>query len=165
MKLAEIKAIETRYNGYHFRSRLEARWAVFFDTLGIRYEYEPEGYVLSDGSRYLPDFYLPDYKYYAEVKGMSDHLIEDIYKLKRFVLEAKTAAIILSDIPYDPDAKGLFWFPIQFFSARCRGCVEDYSAFFRKDKGSLILEDNYPELMIGPGAYSLLMTFPSLSDK
>lgn len=25
-----IKPIETIYNGYHFRSRLEARWAVFF---------------------------------------------------------------------------------------------------------------------------------------
>lgn len=24
-----IKAIQTRYKGYHFRSRLEARWARF----------------------------------------------------------------------------------------------------------------------------------------
>ena len=31
----EIKAIETIYNGYKFRSRLEARWAVFFDEAGI----------------------------------------------------------------------------------------------------------------------------------
>ena len=30
-----IKAIETEYNGYKFRSRLEARWAVFFDALGV----------------------------------------------------------------------------------------------------------------------------------
>jgi hypothetical protein len=29
----EIKAIETSYKGYRFRSRLEARWAVFFDAL------------------------------------------------------------------------------------------------------------------------------------
>ena len=36
-----IKAVQTEYNGYKFRSRLEARWAVFFDTLGIEYEYEP----------------------------------------------------------------------------------------------------------------------------
>jgi hypothetical protein len=26
-----IKAIETRYKGYRFRSRLEARWAVRFE--------------------------------------------------------------------------------------------------------------------------------------
>lgn len=53
-----MRAIETRYNGYRFRSRLEARWAVFFDALGIQYQYEPEGYELSDGTRYLPDFWL-----------------------------------------------------------------------------------------------------------
>lgn len=41
-----IQAIETVYKGYHFRSRLEARWAVFFDTLGIEWEYEKEGYDL-----------------------------------------------------------------------------------------------------------------------
>ena len=55
-----IKPIETVYNGYLFRSRLEARWAVFFDALGIGYEYEPEGFDI-DGIWYLPDFLLhPD---------------------------------------------------------------------------------------------------------
>lgn len=52
-----MKPIETRYAGYHFRSRLEARWAVFFDSLGIRWEYEPQGYDLPAGP-YLPDFLL-----------------------------------------------------------------------------------------------------------
>lgn len=52
----EIKPIETEYNGYKFRSRLEARWAVFFDAIEIPYEYEPEGYELKSGW-YLPDFY------------------------------------------------------------------------------------------------------------
>lgn len=66
----KIKAIETVYNGYRFRSRLEARRAVFFDTLGVKYEYEPEGYVLPDGTCYLPDFYLPiGGGIYLEVKG------------------------------------------------------------------------------------------------
>ena len=51
-----MKAIQTRYKGYHFRSRLEARWAVFFDALGYRWEYEPEGYKFPDGAHYLPDF-------------------------------------------------------------------------------------------------------------
>ena len=41
-----LKAIETFYNGYRFRSRLEARWAVFFDSAGIEYVYEPEGFKL-----------------------------------------------------------------------------------------------------------------------
>lgn len=51
-----MRAIETRYKGYRFRSRLEARWAVFFDNMGIKYEYEPEGFVLAGGTHYLPDF-------------------------------------------------------------------------------------------------------------
>lgn len=50
-----IKAIETRYAGCRFRSRLEARWAVFFDHLKIGWQYEPEGFELPNG-RYLPDF-------------------------------------------------------------------------------------------------------------
>lgn len=50
-----IKAIETKYKGYRFRSRLEARWAVFFEALGLTWEYEPEGFHTAAGP-YLPDF-------------------------------------------------------------------------------------------------------------
>lgn len=68
-----IKPIETIYNGYRFRSRLEARWAVFFDAAGIKYQYEPEGFCVTgfDGPDfyYLPDFYFPDQEIYGEVKG------------------------------------------------------------------------------------------------
>lgn len=66
--MADIKPIETVYNGYRFRSRLEARWAVFFDAAGIKYEYEPEGYTLNDGTMYLPDFFLPDFDIFVEIK-------------------------------------------------------------------------------------------------
>lgn len=62
-----IKPIETRYNGYRFRSRLEARWAVFWDALGIDYEYEKEGFDLL-GIRYLPDFWLATVQMWGEVK-------------------------------------------------------------------------------------------------
>lgn len=31
----DIKAIETEYDGHRFRSRLEARWAVFFNAVGL----------------------------------------------------------------------------------------------------------------------------------
>lgn len=63
-----IKAIETRYKGYRFRSRLEARWAVFFDALDIRWEYEKEGYNLGDVGLYLPDFWLVNEQVWVEVK-------------------------------------------------------------------------------------------------
>ena len=72
-----IKAIETRYKGYRFRSRLEARWAVFFDALGIEWQYEPEGYELPSG-RYLPDFYLPTVRegLWVEIKPEPPTLLE-----------------------------------------------------------------------------------------
>lgn len=66
-----LKPIETVYNGYRFRSRLEAKWAVFFDALGVEYEYEPEGFTLSNGDYYLPDFFLPKSKIYVEVKPVN----------------------------------------------------------------------------------------------
>lgn len=105
-----IKSIETEYNGYRFRSRLEARWAVFFDALHVPYEYEPEGFDLGDGTYYLPDFrlkcygtrgryaknknidypFLDDYEIvwqepfdlYVEVKGQMTK--EDMKKIKKF---------------------------------------------------------------------------------
>ena len=64
-----MKAIETRYNGYLFRSRLEARWAVWFDALGVKWEYEPEGFDLGPAGLYLPDFWLPQLQCWFEVKG------------------------------------------------------------------------------------------------
>lgn len=84
-----MKAIPTEYNGYTFRSRLEARWAVFFDALSIEYEYENEGYDL-DGVRYLPDFWLPRLDLWVEVKG--ERLksgSDDEEKIKRLVKDSR----------------------------------------------------------------------------
>lgn len=64
----EVKPIPTKYKGYRFRSRLEARWACFFDMMDCKYEYEPEGWQIGDRP-YLPDFYLPAIDCYIEVKG------------------------------------------------------------------------------------------------
>jgi hypothetical protein len=48
-----LAAIPTRYGGVQFRSRLEARWAAFFDIVGWRWQYEP---IDLDG--WIPDFRL-----------------------------------------------------------------------------------------------------------
>lgn len=87
-----IKPIETHYKGYRFRSRLEARWAVFFDAIGIRYLYEPEGFRLSDGTLYLPDFYLPESKAFFEVKGVMNEI--DMHKIEQFIKDSKRPCII-----------------------------------------------------------------------
>lgn len=90
-----IQAIPTWYAGCYFRSRLEARWAVFFDALGIPWNYEPDGWDLvpkTSGEHYkscpygtyqhgscncrshlgwyLPDFWLPTLNTWFEVKGV-----------------------------------------------------------------------------------------------
>lgn len=75
--MSTMKAIETRYNGYRFRSRLEARWAVFFDEVGIRYEYEKEGFDLGRLGWYLPDFWLPDLELWVEIKPDLEDAISD----------------------------------------------------------------------------------------
>lgn len=67
--MSDFKAIETKYKGYRFRSRLEARWAVFFDALGTEWKYEDEGFHLPNGEQYLPDFWLPQLETFAEIKG------------------------------------------------------------------------------------------------
>ncbi len=78
-----MKAIETEYDGYRFRSRLEARWAVFFDAMNIEFDYEFEGFELPSG-RYLPDFWLPQVKMWAEVKPIkfTDEEIQKCKELK-----------------------------------------------------------------------------------
>ncbi len=98
--MPEIKPIETYYDGHWFRSRLEARWAVVFKALGVRYEYEPEGFDLGHGMKYLPDFRVKcwgkrgDYNLkepfdlYIEVKGVMTE--QDAAKIKLFVKERET---------------------------------------------------------------------------
>ena len=67
----KLNAIDTEYKGYRFRSRLEARWAVFFDALHIKYEYEPEGFRVGEAKAYLPDFFLPELSTYVEIKPIN----------------------------------------------------------------------------------------------
>lgn len=119
VKAGSITPRETYYDGYRFRSRLEARWAVFFDTAGIKYEYEPEGFGRGADS-YMPDFYLPDPGthqlsegmwgpgeftrtvpgIYVEVKpdrsGAADELVKAIQAVSSGAIER---LLILSEVP------------------------------------------------------------------
>lgn len=58
--MLKLKPIPTTYRGIKYRSRLEARWAVFFHELGWIAEYEPNGFVVGF-TPYLPDFLIRDY--------------------------------------------------------------------------------------------------------
>lgn len=98
--MSELKAIETVYNGYRFRSRLEARWAVFMDALGVSYQYEPEGFDL-DGMAYLPDFWLPDLDTWLEIKPKAPNDREQTVASKLAEYSRKDV-VILAGIPGEP---------------------------------------------------------------
>lgn len=100
MERQAVKAIETSYKGYRFRSRLEARWAVFFDALGIAWEYEPEGFEF-EGERYLPDFRLvvPWFvEVFVEVKK-SPSTEADWYKAKLLACSGRQNVLLLAGVP------------------------------------------------------------------
>lgn len=68
-------SIETEYAGHLFRSRLEAKWAAFFDVHDLRWEYEP-----FDLNGWIPDFLLmgPEISIIADVKPiMHRHEFEE----------------------------------------------------------------------------------------
>ncbi len=112
--MQDIKPIETVYNGYRFRSRLEARWAVFFDALGVKYEYEPEGFLTEDGTTYLPDFFVRDWNCYVEVKGDRDGAAAELIKAVRFVDKSINRVLVLSDIPDGSDEP--YWFSMLHYN-------------------------------------------------
>ena len=121
--MTAIKAIQTEYNGHIFRSRLEARWAVFFDACGARWDYELEGYDLGYDIKYLPDFFLRNVKgidggkLYVEVKG--EITGSDVIKIKLFerlgmhkenvVNKRDSPILVLTSIPKGDEISEIAW--------------------------------------------------------
>ena len=100
-----MKPLPTKYKDYTFRSRTEARWAVFFTHMDWKWKYEDQGYELESGGYYLPDFEirLPNLEeWYVEVKPDNfDKFDRDEYmaKLQRFTSEAGKDLLILDGNP------------------------------------------------------------------
>jgi hypothetical protein len=115
---AGVRPIETRYKGYRFRSRLEARWAVVFDAAGVEWHYEHEGYDLGERGWYLPDFWLPGLNTHVEVKPnfatakWTGHRIEE-QKLTAVCKATKTFGVFCTDLKDDSSFQALY----QEFSA------------------------------------------------
>ena len=110
-----IKAIQTQYKGYRFRSRLEARWAVYFDSLGIEWVYEPEGFELSNGKMYLPDFWIPikDHQYdgagyYVEIKPRQLNN-EELENCRLLAIESGHACCMLCGQPWPGELIACKW--------------------------------------------------------
>lgn len=99
------KAIETKWHGCRFRSKLEAQWAVVFELIGLEWAYEPTGYKLPNGLWYMPDFIVAglvgigDGWTFVEVKGKMTEL--DRRKVDEF--SRYYPIYVVGEVPYqDP---------------------------------------------------------------
>lgn len=121
-----MKAIETSFDGRRFRSRTEARWAVFLKGLGLSYEYEPEGFVL-DGTPYLPDFRIPEIECWLEVKGQ-EPTEDEMGKCQRLARESGWLCLLAIGVPqpephiivFSPDPEEKFFDGLRFCFAEDR---------------------------------------------
>ncbi len=151
-----IQAIETVYNGYRFRSRLEARWAVFFDALRIPWEYEKEGFDLGEVGKYLPDFWLPTVGLrgcdtpgiWIEIKGAKP-TDEEQNKCSVLAEGTEHPAILFWDLPCshnerDPDNDGGYQFE---FEPGYHECMWDNYMIFVccADENCGCVKIDYPE--------------------
>lgn len=93
-----MKAIETQWKGYRFRSRLEARWAVFFEALRLDWEYEPEGFETRAGW-YLPDFYIRDMDTWVEIKPTRALSEDENDRMLWFVADGRQKLLIADGVP------------------------------------------------------------------
>ncbi len=110
-------SVPTLYKGIQFRSRLEARWAIFFDELGIEWDYEPETFQTKYGY-YMPDFFLPSINRWFIVKGKvlkndEREKVEDVC-----VLTDSSAIIACGGLPlqFDWDKHGFYCYRFLFIS-------------------------------------------------
>ena len=135
----KIKAIDTEYDGHKFRSRLEARWAVFFNEMGWEYEYEPEGYILSDGTWYLPDFYLTEYDVYVEVKPTNKVTIKVLETCRQLARDLENMGLETSVLILDgtPENKQYIWLLSDTMLWAELQNEQDYILWFNDDVGNI----------------------------
>lgn len=89
-----IASQPTVYNGIQFRSKLEAKTAQALDIFGMPWQYEPQGYKLTNGLWYKPDFWLPQAHQFIECKGEMKEI--DSAKIVGLVSDTSRPVIVLS---------------------------------------------------------------------
>lgn len=94
----DIKSKPTIYNGTKYRSRLEARWAAFFDLIGWRHQYEP----------YDLDGWTPDFAIYGSASRILFLEVKPIVTkeyAKEYSLKIKNIKPTVNAIMISPDFK------------------------------------------------------------
>ncbi len=102
-----IKVLPSVYRGVTYRSRMEARWAVFMDHAGVPFIYEPEGYDLGGGLCYIPDFYLRGMDAFLEIKNPLDK--ESLKKPEVLSGESGRRVFVFLSNPKYPESPGFDW--------------------------------------------------------
>jgi len=136
-----MNVLETKYNGILFRSRLEARWAIAFDRMGLRWNYEPEGFDLGKLGKYLPDFFFPEQRdcerMWVEIKpeieeGSAEPPEGSWEKIAGVVRRTNADGFILCGSPSrlygteHPEAPGYVGFAALWAGEECGGACWDW---------------------------------------
>lgn len=91
-------AIQTKYQGIEYRSRLEARWASFMTRIGWQFTYEP-----LDGDGYIPDFIVHGERpLFIEVKPamIRQDYYEPCEKIDKGLIQFKQDVLIVGIHPF-----------------------------------------------------------------
>lgn len=143
-----MTAIPTLYRGIKFRSRLESRWAAFFDEIGAKWDYEPQGHAVGDVA-YLPDFWLPDVASRGRPGGLfveiKPCMPSDAEKIKARMLAGATKrpVIVVAASPKLPDHERLLefvsnergdWDDDGLSFGKCAHCAQINVGFYVRDR-------------------------------
>jgi hypothetical protein len=116
------------------RSSWETAYASWLDNQGAAWEYESKTYVLSDGSAYTPDFWLPESSKHIEVKGWMRAKWQDKYE--RFRADYPAVDIVLADRAYleslGIDLKQLFTSTRPKFA--CEQCGKEFYRIYKTQR-------------------------------
>jgi len=141
-------AIPTIYRGITFRSRLEARWATFFDAVGADWRYEPQGYE-AGGVAYLPDFWLPSVASRGALGGVFFEVKPDVpdeyekMKARMLAFGSGRPVIIAACEPKLPEREHLLeyvsnergnWEDDGLHFAKCADCGQVNIGYFVRDR-------------------------------
>lgn len=132
---------DTEYGGILYRSQLEAQWAQFFDLCKIRHKYEFEKVDLGV-DKYTPDFWLPDFEVWIEVKPYKQYRPHS--KCYRCAIETRKQVLLVQGKPeretvdvFNPHARRRFVHRTVVSKEEIRPAVENLRflvEYFSEDK-------------------------------
>ncbi len=134
----QIDPLEIHWHGHRFRSRLEARWKIFMDSMGIDSMYEAEAFQLPDGTRYFPDFYLPVVFSFAEVKSLLEDPREALSKLSKLSEFTNHQSLLLEGPPAFRLYRGIcpkfsleepLWFSLDIYNGRTKWYWQEHRLY------------------------------------